>query len=175
MSEDFRNPLLAAALWMTAILYFGVQWMGASTIVRNKIFVSSRNADRAEFASMVSVMSENAQRTCGAHVPRKLLFADGDIVVPYLQTVHDTFGGCEIAREIVITPFSKSELEDCNTVFIREFSPSYPYGLAVDPRRRGVSDARVEGIPWTEIERWTSNSGIFGFAMYGHPCTGGKS
>jgi hypothetical protein len=172
MMEYFRKPLLTGVLWTTAIFYFGIQWKGASTIAGNKIFSSSRETDRADFATMVNTMSEAARRVCGARGRTALLFGEGDVVVPYLKTVHDTFGGCEISREIPITFFSKSELEDCNIVFIREFSPGWPHGLAVDPHQRGVPDLRFAGISWTEMERWTSSDGRFGFAFYGHRCSG---
>jgi len=173
MTDGFRNPLLAAALWMTAILYFCVQWTGASTIVRNKIFDPSRDTERADFASMIRLLSDAAQRACGGHVPRKLLFADGDIVVSYLPTAHDTLGGCEIERETLATLYSMADLDECNIVYIREFSPGYPYGLAVDPHH-GPRSGRAEEIPWTEIGRWTSADGIYGFALYSHTCTAGK-
>jgi hypothetical protein len=175
MSEDLRKPLWAAILLITAIVYFGVQWTGASTIAGSKIFSPSGDIDRAEFAGMVRAMSEAAHRACGAHASRKLLFADGDIVMPYLPVVHDTLDGCELEGELLITQFSKSELEDCNAVFIREVSPNYAFGFGVDSRRRGIPDARVQGIPWTEVERWRSTSGMFGFALYGHPCADGKT
>ena len=110
-------------LCVTAILYFAIQWKYASRIGPNKIFSASRKADQADFAVMIDSLSNAAQRACNGGNLNTLLFDDSDSTLPYIETKGDRVGGCMVIRETLVTPFSKTEMDGCNVIYIRESVP----------------------------------------------------
>jgi hypothetical protein len=155
------------ALVLTAILYCAAQWKYASKIGPNKIFSSSRRIERADFTGMVDQLSMATQRVCIANRLSKLLFEDGDRALPYMETSGDRLHGCVAVRHTNVTPFSRSELDDCNVIYIREYGP------------QDEPDLRIHNTlytsPWTEVERWTSGDEEYGFALYRHSCPANKN
>jgi hypothetical protein len=168
IGKDSRNRALAGVLCITAILYFAVQWKYASRIGRNKIFSVSRKTDQVDFALMIHEMSEAARRVCNRGALNTLLFNDSESSLPYIVTEGDRLGGCTVIRETSVTPFSKIEMDGCNVVFVREYGPLY-----TDPNAEAAlrTDDSMSTNPWILADRWVSNDGRFGFALYRHPCS----
>jgi hypothetical protein len=152
------------ALFLTAILYCAAQWKYASKIGPNKIFSSSRKMERADFVSMLNELSKATHRACSANPLSKVFFDDGDRALPYMETSGDRLYGCATVRHTNVTPFSKSELDDCNVIYVREYGP------------QDAPDLQIYNIlhtrPWTEMERWISGDEQYGFALYHHSCFG---
>jgi hypothetical protein len=124
--------------------------------------------DQADFADMVDRLSKAAYRACNTTVSNVLLFDDSESALPYTEPKDDGLGGCATIRETNVTPFSKTEMDKCNVVYIREYEPSYA---------EANSDAALQTYdslqtsPWILIERWVSKDGRFGFALYRHLCS----
>jgi hypothetical protein len=146
-----------------ALAYCAVQWKRASAMGGTRIFSSSRQTDRANFAAMVTGISQATEEACRSGGVHSVFFDDHDVVVPYLELDRSVTNGCHIIRETVVTPFSKAELQGCDVEVIRESSPY----------RRDTELAVTDGLdlpPWSRTIRWFSSDGRFGFAAYRHPC-----
>jgi hypothetical protein len=167
IGEYSRKGAVAGMLCVTAILYFAIQWKYASKIGPNKIFSASRVTDQVDFAVMIDGLSKAAHRACDRGSLDTLLFDDSDSALPYIGTEGDRLGGCVVIRETLVTPFSKSEMDGCNVVYIREYEPS-------DGDKNSEAALRTYNTlhtsPWILMDRWVSNDERFGFALYRHPC-----
>lgn len=166
MGRISKNSKFAPVLSAGAILYFAVQWLGASTMGGCRIFSSSANSDRVEFAAMVHRISNAVRADCGSGGMRAILFDDGDVVTPYIEGIADPLGYCHVVRSSPVTPFTKLEVEDCGSLLVKEFSPPQPddfkYRIAIDP------DLQTQH--WIEFDRWVSGDGRYAFAIYRRPC-----
>ncbi len=171
-----RRSIAVLVLSIAALLYCGIQWLGASTIGGNKIFSSSMAADREDFRKMGDAISSYAREACVSTAPDwqgpdkqgpdTILFDDEDVASPYLVDADYKVGGCKMVHETSVTLFTNAEMEDCHTVLVRELVPprSEPreHRMEIDPTR--------ESLGWTELKRWMTNDARYGFAVYGHPC-----
>jgi hypothetical protein len=166
--KESRKRALTGVLYVTAILYFLIQWKFASRIGPNKIFSASRKTDRIDFAVMIDSMSNAARRECNTGNLNTLLFNDSEIAAPYIETKGDRLSGCTLIRETAVTPFSRIEMDNCNVIYIREYGPTYTDPSAEVALR---TDDTLPTNPWILLDRWVSNDGRFGFALYRHPCS----
>ena len=69
-----KNSKSIVVLSVVAVLYFGVQWLGASSMGRCRVFSPSAKADRADFATMINQFSTSAGIECASGNPRTILF-----------------------------------------------------------------------------------------------------
>jgi hypothetical protein len=168
IGKDSRKGAVASVLCVTAILYFAIQWKYASRIGPNKIFSASRMTDQADFAVMIDGLSKAVLRACNRGNLNTVLFDDSDSALPYIETKGDHLGGCMVTRETLVTPFSKSEMDSCNVVYIREYVPSY---ADQNPEAALRTYNTLHTSPWILMDRWVSNDERFGFALYRHPCS----
>ena len=111
---------------------------------------------------MLDELTKATRETCRVNPSSRMLFDDGDYASPYLKTADDRSYGCAIVRETNVTSFSRSELDDCDAVFIREHNP-------FDRLKLQIYDT-LSAKPWIETARWMSSDGQFGFALYRHSC-----
>jgi hypothetical protein len=157
-------------LGIAAIVYFAIQWIGTSTIARNKIFSRSRRSDRASFALMLVAISDVAHRECGSDKANEILFDDRDVATPYVIDAQDGLAGCRLVRETVVTPFTRAEMEGCNELMAVEFSPEYPFAGSVAPGESVARDQGPRSPHWVEIKQWVSTDARFGFQLYRSSC-----
>jgi hypothetical protein len=162
-SKNLKSVHLPSAV---AILYFGVQWLGASTMGGCRIFSLSMGADRADFAMMVNQISTAARVYCTSISPQAILFGDEDVVTPYIVGVADPLGHCEVVRSTRVTPFTDAEVEGCGNLLVAEFSPPQ----SEDLKHRIETDLDGQARQWAELDRWASGDGRYGFTIYRHPC-----
>jgi hypothetical protein len=166
MSLASKNSKSVLALSALAVVYFAVQWLGASTMGKCRIFSSSATADRANFATMVNQFSTAAGRDCASGSPRKILFEDEDVITPYLVGVDSALGRCEVVRLTPVTPLTEAEAEDCGNLLVTEIAPPGPRMFRyANPRNPNF--ARHQ---WAEMDRWASGDERYGFIIYRHPC-----
>lgn len=111
---------------------------------------------------MLDELTKATRETCGVNPSSRMLFDDGDYASPYLKIADDRLYGCAIIRETNVTSFSRSELDDCDTIFIHEHSPFDRFKLQMYDT--------LSTKPWIETARWMSSDGQFGFALYRHSC-----
>ena len=167
--KESRKRALTGVLYVTAILYFVIQWKFVSRIGPNKIFSASRKTDQVDFAMMIDSMSNAARRECNTGNLNTLLLNDSEIAVPYIETKGDRRSGCTLIRETSVTPFSQIEMNNCHVIDIREYGPTYTDPSAEVALR--TDDAMHTTRPWILMDRWVSNDRRFGFALYRHPCS----
>jgi hypothetical protein len=125
----------------------------------NVIFSYSRLSDRANFAKMVSEISDVARGSCATGESHRLLFYDEDVATPYLAGLFSAPGGCQLIRSTVVTPFTSTETDGCDTLLFREFSPPMT-------TKAGMDSNRMQTSGWTVVGGWSSNDGRFGFEYY---------
>lgn len=166
MSLASKKPTSLFVLSTVAILYFGVQWLAASTMGGCRIFSPSMRADRADFSNTVDRISTAARFYCASGNPRKILFQDGDVVTPYIVGDTSPLGHCEVVRVTAVTPFTETEVEECGDMFVQESLPPRTY----DFERGFWTDPVLQPYNWPELYRWVSEDGRYGFAIYIHPC-----
>jgi hypothetical protein len=169
IGKESRKRALTRLLYVTAILYFVIQWKFASRIGPNKIFSTSRKTDQVDFAVMIDRMSNAARRACNGGDLNTLVFNDSEMALPYIETKGDRLSGCAVIRETSVTPFSRTEIDNCNVIYLREYGPTYTDRNAEAALR--TDDAMHTTRPWILMDRWVSNDGRFGFALYRHPCS----
>ncbi len=113
---------------------------------------------------MVNELSQALNEVCTRDRSTVFFFTDNDVVLPYLWPDVGKLGGCNYARETVVTPFTKDAWAACQVVGVAEFHPGLlPYvGLG----------AFQDGGPsqWREFWTWSSVDGRYGFKLYHHFC-----
>jgi hypothetical protein len=166
MSPGATNSKLFFVLPVLALLYFGMQWLGASSMGGCRIFSPTRKTDRADFAMLVNRLSAAARTDCASGPGRKLMFEDADVVTPYLAEVAGPLRQCELVRITPVTLFTQAELEECGNLFVAGFSPPQPPYLEQGFR----TDPIVPAYPWPVLDRWVSPDGRYGFTVYRHSC-----
>ena len=105
IGKESRKRPLTGAPYVTATLYFVIQWKFASRIGPNKIFSTSRKTDQVDFAVMIDRMSNAARRACNGGDLNTLVFNDSEMALPYIETKGDRLSGCAVIRETSVTPF----------------------------------------------------------------------
>ncbi len=166
MSLAAKNSKSIFALSVVAVVYFGVQWVGASSIGRCRIFSSTARADRADYAAMVNQFSTASGMACASGSPRTILFEDEDVITPYFVGADGTLGRCNVARLTPVTPLTEAEAETCGNLLVTEITPPGPQNLNYRP----IPNPNFARHLWIEIDRWFSADGRYGFTIYRHPC-----
>ncbi len=188
MTISSRTTSLKRLLYCAAILYFIVEWVGASTIVGSKIFSTTRLKDRTAYEAMVASISANAQRLCGEGGARILLFDDTDSVSGYLALKRDAaghadmLGSCQVVRETQVTPFTTKQVDACDVLWVREFTPpkfgylngDLPSGSLATTKGSLFVNPVFQALDWVEGGQQTSADGRFKFGIYHHPCFADK-
>jgi hypothetical protein len=149
-------------LIIASLGYWGAQWKYAATIGTSTIFSPRQRIERQDFGDMLDELTNATRKTCGVNPSSRMLFDDGDYASPYLKKADDRLDSCAIIRETNVTSFSRSELDDCDAIFIHEHSPFDRFKLQMYDT--------LSTKPWIETARWMSSDGQFGFALYRHPC-----
>lgn len=161
--KDPANTL--KTLLGTAALFFCLaQWVGAHRMDGSAIFSELRATELTDLKSMFQQLSTGLKQTCTTGPPRKVIFDDNDVLLPYvLPATGDTsIGRCELIRETNVTPISEGSLTDCSAIRVIEYTPYM--------RKLQSSLALEAPLPdrqnWTQLFRWTSQENNLGFALF---------
>ena len=128
------------------------------------IFSELRATELTDLKSMFQQLSTGLKQTCTTGPPRKVIFDDNDVLLPYvLPATGDTsIGRCELIRETNVTPISEGSLTDCSAIRVIEYTPYM--------RKLQSSLALEAPLPdrqnWTQLFRWTSQENNLGFALF---------
>ncbi|MGD0736686.1 MAG: hypothetical protein ABR976_16265 [Terracidiphilus sp.] len=166
MSFAAKNSKSIVVLSVIAVVYFGVQWLGASSIGRCRIFSSTAGTDRADYAAMINQFSNAAGIACASPSSRTILFEDEDVITPYFVSADGTLGHCNVARLTRVTPLTDAEAEACGNLLVTEITPPGPQNLNYKP----MPNPNFARHQWVRIDRWFSADGRYGFTIYSHPC-----
>jgi hypothetical protein len=149
----------------TAALFFCLaQWVGAHRMEGSAIFSERRATELTDLNSMFQQLSNGLKQTCTTGPPRKVIFDDSDVLLPYVlpATGDASIGRCELIRETNVTPISEGSLTDCSAIRVIEYTPFM---------RKLQPSLALEAPPpdrqnWTQLFRWTSPENNLGFALF---------
>lgn len=157
-----RESWPAILIASLAILYCGIEWVGAHSIDGNTICSASHIQDRAEFHQMVRNLAQALTSHCAAAKSRLVLFDDSEIALPYLLNGQSSnqLGSCELVRETRVTPFDSRTLHSCAVLLVQEIHP---------PRPEQYADmshfSEAYGMNWAIANHWRSSRKNFGYLL----------
>ncbi len=159
LARESWPAILIASL---AILYCGIEWVGAHSIGGNTICSATRIQDRADFHQLVRNLAQALTSRCAAAKSRLVVFDDSEVALPYLLNGQSSnqFGSCELIRATRVTPVDSHTLHSCAVLLVEEIHPPRPEQYADMSR---FSEAY--GTNWAIADQWQSSRKNFGYLL----------